>query len=110
MSRTDSRCRLAELLELAGAQVIAFPSHRLFDRTELPHLPRFVTVTRLSDAPPALRAVLWHRKLSWVPDAQLAAAQIDRLVAINTWLFRNRDELVVPVRERSPDPRRGESP
>jgi hypothetical protein len=93
---------LADLLdELAGAQVIALPSRRSFDRTELPHLPRFVTVTRSSDAPREQRDVVWHPKLSWVPEAQLAPSQVDQLTAINTWLFRDRDELVVPVRERS---------
>jgi len=44
---------------------------------------------------------VWHPALAWVPSAELTAFQIDRLLEVNTWLFRHTDELVVPVRERS---------
>jgi len=103
-SVTDSRRRslLAGLLaELAGAEVVVLPSQRNVDRTELPHLPSFVTVSRTTVVSPTRREIVWHPDLSWVVGTQLLPSQLDQLTAINTWLFRERDVLVVPVRERS---------
>lgn len=103
-SRTDGERRsvLARLLdELASAEVIGLPSARSYDRTELPPLPRFVTVSRPNAEPPVRRDVLWHPELSWVPAARLAPSQMDQLALVNAWLFRHRDDLIVPVRERS---------
>jgi hypothetical protein len=104
-SRTDARRRgiLAELLvELSDAEVIGLPSDRSFDRTEIPHLPRFVTVARPARSAPAVKQVVWHPELSWVPGARLTPSQLDFMASVNTWLFRRRGpELVVPVRERS---------
>jgi hypothetical protein len=103
-SRMDAgrRTTLAGLLtELADAGVISLPSARSFDRTERPPLPRFVTVPRPDAEMTKPPDVLWHPALCWVPDTRLTPSQLDTLVAINTWLFRSRDDLEVPVRERS---------
>jgi len=103
-SRTDTRRRdlLAGVLtELAEAGVLRLPSPGSFDRTEMPHLPRFVTVPLKNGTEPSLTSVVWHPSLSWVPDARLTPAQHDALEQINRWLYTNRDPLVVPMRERS---------
>lgn len=103
-SRMDARRRatLATLLtELAEAEVICLPSARSFDRTERPPLPRFVTVPRPDHESATPPDVLWHPALSWVPDTHPTPSQLNTLVAINTWLFHRRDDLNVPVRERS---------
>lgn len=103
-SRMDIRRRaaLATLLtELAEAGVISLPSSRSFDRTERPPLPHFVTLARPDTETPGPPDVVWHPELSWVPDARLTPSQIQNLTAINLWLFRSRDGLEAPVRERS---------
>jgi hypothetical protein len=103
-SRTDSRRRavLAGLIEeLARAEVISLPAARSYDRTERPHLPRFVTVPRPGEVPVPPRDIVWHPEVSWADRARLTPSQVDRLAAVNTWLFRERDELAVPIRERS---------
>jgi hypothetical protein len=103
-SRTDSRRRtiLADLLnELSRAGLIKLASPKSFDRTERPHLPKFVTIVRAAPTPPVRQETVWHPELAWVPGARLLPSQLDQLVTINKWMFRERDELVVPVRERS---------
>lgn len=102
-SRTDSRRRflLSGLLdELAGAGVVQLPS-RSYDRTEQPYLPQFVTILRLGQSVATPRDIVWHPALSWVPGSQPTSSQLDLLAAVNQWLFRHRDDLVVPIRERS---------
>jgi hypothetical protein len=103
-SATDSRRRtiLADLLkELSRVGLIKLPSPKSYDRTERPHLPKFVTVVRPAPASPVRQETVWHPELAWVPGARLIPSQLDQLVTINRWMFRERDELVVPLRERS---------
>jgi hypothetical protein len=45
--------------------------------------------------------VVWHPALSWAPQARLTRSQEETLRLVNRWLHHNRDELVVPSRERS---------
>lgn len=98
------RALLAELLEqIAAAGLIAMPSPRSYDRTQSPPLPRFVTVTRPDSLPAPTQDVIWHPDLAWADSMRPppTAAQRDRLIAINRWLHRERDDFVVPLRERS---------
>ncbi|MGH3872197.1 MAG: DUF2399 domain-containing protein [Pseudonocardiaceae bacterium] len=103
---TDSRRRAllaAALRELATAGVLDLPSDRSFDQTEAPPLPRFVTLPACGPPPVQRRAVVWHPALAWAADARLTVAQYGTVEAVNAWLYQHRDELVVPLRERSLD-------
>lgn len=105
-TRMDSGRRLvmAELLrEIADNGLVAMPSARSFDRTQDPPLPRFVRVTRAATRAVRPVDVVWHPELSWADNIHPTptAAQQDRLIAINRWLHRERDDFVVPLRERS---------
>ena len=105
-SRIDARRRvlLAEALaELAAAGLVGLPSAASYDRTEAPHMPRFVTVSRLVAARPARRRAVWHPDLSWAAEARLRPAQTEVLEQVNRWLHERRSTLVVPLRERSLD-------
>ena len=50
---------------------------------------------------PAVRPVVWHPALSWVPGERLTPGQQDVLEQVNRWLHHDRDPLVVPLHERS---------
>jgi hypothetical protein len=103
---TDSRRRTlldTALRELATAGVLDLPSDRSFDRTEAPPLPKFVTLSVPDPNPAQRRAVVWHPALAWATDARLTQSQYGTLEAVNSWLHRHRDELIVPLRERSLD-------
>ncbi|MFI1917244.1 Wadjet anti-phage system protein JetD domain-containing protein [Nocardia sp. NPDC020380] len=103
--RLDPRRRtdLANLLdELAAVGVIVLPALKSFDRSEHPPLPRFVTAVRELEPEPIVRETRWHPDLAWAERvAGVSPTQFDRLTAINRWLHRERDDLVVPMRERS---------
>ena len=77
------------------------PSTRSYDHSELPTLPRFLTLLRESKAREVERSVVWHPFLAWVPSAGLTRPQVAVLRRVNDWLHHNRDRLVVPARERS---------
>ncbi|MFC7617272.1 Wadjet anti-phage system protein JetD domain-containing protein [Actinokineospora soli] len=101
-ARAGRRQLLADVLnELAAADQLELPSTRSYDRTERPALPTFVTLP--GDAEPQRRFPdpVWHPKLAWAAGARLTAGQRELLGKINEWLFRSRDDLVVPLRERS---------
>jgi hypothetical protein len=103
-SRMDVRRRriLAELItELAAADVAKLPGVRSYDRSEIPALPRFLTLPRNSPAPEPRKAVVWHPSLAWVPQASITQPQIHIAEQVNQWLHSSRDSLVVPSRERS---------
>jgi len=87
--------------ELSAGEIIELPSAASHDRTELPVLPRFVTVPRKEDPIATLPHVVWHPALSWVPQARATRSQEQALRLVNRWLHHNRDDLVVPSRERS---------
>lgn len=103
---TDSRRRTlldTALRELAAAGVLELPSDRSFDRTEAPPLPTFVTLPAPDSHPARRRALVWHPALAWAADARLTSPQYAILETVNAWLHRHRDELIVPLRERSLD-------
>ena len=103
---TDSRRRTlldTALRELATARVLDLPSDRSFDRTEAPPLPKFVTLLAPDPNPTQRRTVVWHPALAWAADARLTPPQYVTLETVNAWLHRHRDELIVPLRERSLD-------
>jgi hypothetical protein len=104
-TRTDSRRRriLAGLVaELANSGEVELPAARSYDHTEVPALPRFLSLRRETVAPEIpRRPVVWHPSLSWVPASRLAPSQLERLEHVNDWLQVNRDPLMVPSRERS---------
>lgn len=103
---TDSRRRTllaTALRELATAGVLDLPSDRSFDRTEAPSLPKFVILPVTDPSPTQRRTVVWHPALAWAVDARLILSQYTTLETINAWLHRHRDELIVPLRERSLD-------
>lgn len=87
--------------ELAAAGVILLPSLRSYDRIEQPPTPRFVLVELPQQERPDAPHIVWHPELSWADDTPMTAAQREQLAAINAWLLRDRDDLVVPLRERS---------
>jgi hypothetical protein len=87
------------LAELAAAHAIDLPAQASYDRTELPALPRFVTLPNQLPQPTA--PIVWHPALSWAADAAITAAQRPMLEKINRWLFTSRGNLVIPQRERS---------
>jgi hypothetical protein len=103
-SRSDvgRRIVLSDLIaELATGEVIELPSARSYDHSEMPSLPRFVTLSRPTADPSQSRPTVWHPELSWVPQARFSPSQMDTLERVNRWLYDNRDELNVPSRERS---------
>jgi Protein of unknown function C-terminus (DUF2399) len=97
-SRTDTRRRsllVVVLDELAESGLLNLPSSASYDRTETPHLPRFVTLPRNDVPAPPRRSIVWHPDLSWVPDLRLTSAQLRALEQVNNWLHTHRDLLVV---------------
>jgi hypothetical protein len=89
------------LAELAAAHAIDLPAHASYDRTELPALPRFVTLPSSDQVRRPTASIVWHPALSWAADAAFTAAQRPTLEKINRWLFTSRGDLVIPQRERS---------
>jgi Protein of unknown function C-terminus (DUF2399) len=89
------------IAELHAAELIELPSAQSYDRNETPPLPRFIGLPRSEDDPRPLPPVVWHPALFWVPQSHLSRTQEKTLQLVNRWLYRNRDELVVPSRERS---------
>ncbi|HEX6520520.1 MAG TPA: hypothetical protein VF070_11005 [Streptosporangiaceae bacterium] len=103
-SRMDVRRRgiLSELItELAAANLAELPAARSYDRSEIPALPRFLTLPCGSPAPEPRKAVVLHPSLAWVPKAGLTRSQVRTVELVNQWLHDSRDHLVVPSRERS---------
>jgi hypothetical protein len=103
-TRTDARRRrvMAELIaELHAADVIELPAAGSYERSEEPSLPRFLSILRPADGPGPRNPVVWHPALAWAPQARLTRPQMDTLEQVNRWLYGNRDQLVVPSRERS---------
>jgi hypothetical protein len=103
-SRMDVRRRriLAELItELAAADAAELPAARSYDRSEIPALPRFLTLPCDNPAPELHKAVVWHPSLAWVPQGGLTRSQIRTVAQVNQWLHGSRDHLKVPSRERS---------
>jgi hypothetical protein len=104
-TRTDSRRRRildGLIAELAAAGEVELPAARSYERTEMPALPRFLSLRREAIAPEApRRPAVWHPSLSWVPTSRLAPSQLERLERVNDWLQASRDPLKVPSRERS---------
>src|SRR5579871_4857242 len=94
-TRTDSRrrrIRAGLVADLAAAGEVELPSARSYDHTEMPALPRFLSLRREAAAPAALRRPpVWHPSLSWVPALRLASSQLERLEQVNDWLQANRD-------------------
>jgi len=89
------------LAELASAHAIGLPAQASYDRTELPPLPRFVTLPSPDQLRRGPTPIVWHPALSWAADAAITAAQRPTLEKINRWLFTRRGNVVVPQRERS---------
>lgn len=103
-SRMDVRRRriLSELIaELAAADVAELPAPRSYDHSEIPALPKFLTLPRDSPAPEPRMTVVWHPSLAWVLQASLTRSQMHTLELANQWLHDSHDHLVVPSRERS---------
>jgi hypothetical protein len=103
-SRMSVRRRwiLSELItELTAADVAELPAARSYDRSEIPALPRFLTLPRESSVPEPRTAVVWFPSLAWVPRASLTQSQMHTLELANHWLHQSHDQLVVPSRERS---------
>jgi hypothetical protein len=103
-SRMDVRRRriLSELIaELAAADVAELPAGRSYDRSEIPALPKFLTLPLHSPAPEPRMAVVWHPSLAWVPQASLTRSQMHTVEQVNQWLHDSYDHLMVPARERS---------
>ena len=103
-TRADARRRriMSDLIEeLSDGDILELPSAASYDRTELPTLPRFVTLPQKRQPVASLPLVVWHPALSWVPRARLTRSQDESLRLVNRWLHHNRDNLVVPSRERS---------
>lgn len=105
-TRLDARRRqlLSGLIgELASAEVLELPSPRSFDRSETPELPKFVVLVsrREAAAPETGKSVIWHPSLAWAPRAGLTRPQLATVGMVNDWLHENRDQLIVPSRERS---------
>ncbi|NMO54537.1 DUF2399 domain-containing protein [Actinoplanes sp. TBRC 11911] len=90
------------LAELAAAHAIDLPAQASYDRTELPALPRFVTLPdRTAPLQQPAAPIVWHPALSWAADAAITTAQRRTLEKINRWLFTSRGNVVAPQRERS---------
>ena len=93
---------LSELItDLAAADMAGLPAARSWDRSEIPALPRFLTLPRDSHAPEPPQAVVWHPSLAWVLQASLTRSQLQTVEQVNLWLHHSRDYDVVPSRERS---------
>jgi hypothetical protein len=103
-TRTDIRRRrvMAELIaELAAAEVVELPAAGSYDHLEEPPLPRFLTLTRPTVNPGLPKSVVWHPTLAWASQIHVTRSQMDSLERVNRWLHSNRDQLVIPSRERS---------
>jgi hypothetical protein len=103
-SRTSStrRALLADALtSLAATGHLTLPASASWDRTEQPHLPRFVTLPEPDIAAPMPRATVWHSMLSWADVEPLTPTRRRLLDQVNQWLHTNRDTSTVPMRERS---------
>jgi hypothetical protein len=103
-TRANARRRriMSDLIEeLSDGNIIELPAAASYDRTELPVLPRFVRLSQRREPVPSLPPVVWHPALSWVPRARLTRSQEEALRLVNWWVHHNRDNLVVPSRERS---------
>lgn len=101
MSLGRRRLLVVTLDELETAGVITLPSAQSYDRAEQPAAPKFVLVEQVPQERPDAPEIVWHPELSWAEDTPMTVAQREQLATINTWLFRGRDDLVVPLHERS---------
>lgn len=99
------RARIAESVdELADAELIRLPSSGAYDRTALPHLPRFVWLerepTRAARTPG--RTLPWPPELAWASDMLLSDEQIALLQKTSDFLRAGgQARPVAPIRERS---------
>jgi hypothetical protein len=102
----QSRAVLAALLqELAEADQITLPKARTAWDPGSPPLPRWIRLPVPEREPPTRPTPpIWRKELHWATTAELGAAQIETLRAVNTWL-RDTDDgsdtSIVPMRERS---------
>jgi hypothetical protein len=87
--------------ELSGAGLVELPSAESYDRTELPALPRFLTIAHEEEISASSPQEVWHPALAWVPGFRPTRSQHETLRRVNRWLYQHRDDLVVPSRERS---------
>jgi hypothetical protein len=82
---------LSELItELTAAEVAELPAARSYDRSEIPALPRFLTLPRESSVPEPRTAVVWFPSLAWVPRASLTQSQMHPLELASHWLHQSR--------------------
>ncbi|MEV6829271.1 Wadjet anti-phage system protein JetD domain-containing protein [Amycolatopsis sp. NPDC051102] len=102
-STPGRRSVLADVIaELDHAGLVQPAGARSWDRSQKPHLPRFVG--RLTSKPPKPGArMVWHHRLAWVEEARPSPAQRAHLESLNTWLHEHdhEDLPVIPHRERS---------
>lgn len=103
-TRMDVRRRriLSDVIaELTAAEVVELPAAASYDRSEIPALPKFLGLRRVTVAGEPRKPVVWHPSLAWVPKASLTRTQLDTMAQVNQWLHTNRDQLITPSRERS---------
>jgi hypothetical protein len=99
------RARLAESVdELVDAEIVSLPSTGAYDRTALPHLPRFVWLERERAAPARTpgHTVPWPPQLEWASDLMLTDEHLALLRRVAEFLRAGGLERpVAPIRERS---------
>lgn len=99
---THRRTLLADTLtELANHQRIGLPASASWDRNVQPPLPRFIVLPEQNETATRSKGTIWHPDMAWAADYPLKTSQRQYAEQINTWLHRNRDTTVVPLRERS---------
>ncbi|WP_143101888.1 Wadjet anti-phage system protein JetD domain-containing protein [Amycolatopsis marina] len=102
-STPGRRSVLADVIaELDHAGLVRPAGVRSWDRSQKPHLPRFVSLPASEPPKPAARMV-WHHRLAWVEEARPSPAQRTHLESLNTWFHEHdhEDLPVIPHRERS---------
>lgn len=92
---------LCALGELAGVRRIELPATASWERSQKPHLPRFVRRPAAPAGTKIGQRIVWHSALAWAAETRIAGAQRADLAKINRWLHADRSELIVPLRERS---------
>lgn len=100
----ERRARLAEAIEeLVGSGFVEVS--RVVDRSEMPALPKFLTLTQRVTDPPVgteVTAYPWRPELAWAARLPLRRSEFDALKAIQRFLRdRGRNAPLVPLGERS---------
>lgn len=101
MASSRRQLLLTTLNDLAEEGVVDMPAASSWDRSETPHLPRFVRLRSTDKQLTMAPQVVWHHALAWVPDGGVPATHRPDLIKINRWFHSTRTALVVPTRERS---------